>query len=67
MDKMFQKNTGSMCASASDACFAAAVCLIMMGAISLVPVILLTGVLLLGVGFMITVLPNAVRKRTMAS
>ena len=56
MDRMSRKNTAPMCASAQDACFAAAVCLIMTGAISVVSVILLVGVLLLGVSILISVL-----------
>ena len=45
--KMFsRKNQMCMSASRSDACFAAAVCLLMMGAISLVSIILLIGLLL---------------------
>ena len=56
MDRMSRKNTAPMRASAQDACFAAAVCLIMTGAISVVSVILLVGVLLLGVSILISVL-----------
>lgn len=67
MDKMFRKNTGSMCASASDACFAAAVCFIMMGAISVVSIILLVGVLLLGVSVMISIIENIGRESAMAA
>ena len=67
MDRTFRKHTASMRASASDACFAAAVCLIMTGAISVVSVILLVGVLLLGVSLMILVNENYCRKRAMAA
>ena len=45
--KMFsRKNQMCMSASRTDACFAAAVCLLMMGAISMVSIILLIGLLL---------------------
>ena len=45
--KMFsRKNQMCMSASRSDACFAAAICLLMMGAISMVSIILLIGLLL---------------------
>ena len=45
--KMFsRKNQMCMSASRSDACFAAAICLMMMGAISMVSIILLIGLLL---------------------
>ena len=67
MEKKFRNYTASMRASASDACFAAAVCLIMTGAISVVSVILLTGVLLLGVSLIIFVRENLCRKNTMAA
>lgn len=67
MDKMFRKNTGSMSASASDACFSAAVCLMMMGAISLVSIILLVGVLLLGVSVILPVIENPARESSMAA
>ena len=66
MEKKFRKHTASARASASDACFAAAVCLIMMGAISVVSIILLAGVLLLGVSF-IPVRENLCRKSAMAA
>lgn len=67
MEKKFRKNTASMCASASDACFAAAVCLIMMGAISVVSIILLVWGLLLGVSLLILVRENLRRKNAMAA
>lgn len=66
MNKLFQKNMTSMTASAPDACFAAAVCLIMMGTISVVSIILLIGVLLLGVD-VISVICKSSRKSTMAA
>ena len=45
--KMFsRKNQMCMSASRTDACFAAVVCLLMMGAISMVSIILLIGLLL---------------------
>ena len=45
--KMFsRKNQMCMSASRSDACFAVAICLMMMGAISMVSIILLIGLLL---------------------
>ena len=45
--KMFsRKNQMCMSASRSDACFAAAICLLMIGAISMVSIILLIGLLL---------------------
>ncbi len=67
MEKSFRKPAVSTCASASDACFAAAVCLIMMGAISVVSIILLTGGLLLGVSLLIPVIENRSRKRATAA
>ena len=67
MDKKFRKHTASACASAPDACFAAAVCLILTGAISVVSVILLVGVLLLGVSLIIFVRENLCRKSAMAA
>lgn len=60
------KNTMKMYASASDACFAASVCLIMMGAISMVSIILLVGVLLLGVSIL-TVLRSTGQKSKAAA
>lgn len=66
MYKRFRNHSGSMSASASDACFSAAVCLIMMGAISVVSIILLAGVLLLGVS-VISVIENIGRENTMAA
>ena len=45
--KMFsRKNQMCMSASSSDVCFAVAICLMMMGAISMVSIILLIGLLL---------------------
>ena len=45
--KMFSRqNHMCMSASSSDVCFAAAICLMMMGAISMVSIILLVGLLL---------------------
>ena len=67
MKRTFRKNTASVRASASDACFAAAVSLIMMGAISVASVILLVGILLLGVSFIIFVRENLCRKSAMAA
>ena len=67
MDRMSRKNTAPMCASAQDACFAAAVCLIMTGAISVVSIILLVGVLLLSVSILISVLKTLGRESTAAA
>lgn len=56
------KNMMSHCASSVNACFAAAICLIMMGAISVVSIILLLG----GVFFslIIIVLPLLLRNKS---
>lgn len=67
MDRMSRRNTAPMCASAQDACFAAAVCLILMGTISVVSVILLVGVLLLGVSILISVLKTLGRESAAAA
>ena len=67
MKRTFRNHTASVRASASDACFAAAVCLIMMGAISVVSIILLVGVLLLGVFLTISVLEPLCRKSAAAA
>ena len=67
MKRTFRNHTASVRASASDACFAAAVCLIMMGAISVASVILLVGILLLGVSLIIFVRENLCRKSAMAA
>ena len=67
MDRMSRKNTAPMRASAQDACFAAAVCLMMTGAISVVSIILLVWGLLLGVSLLIFVRENLCRKSAMAA
>lgn len=47
MKKQFSmKNMMTNCASSMNACFAAAICIIMMGAISMVSIILLIGVII---------------------
>ena len=66
MKKMYQKNMTSMTASALDSCFAMSVCLIVMGAVSMVSIILLIGVILLGVSIL-SVIRNFSRKSTMTA
>ena len=56
------KNMMSHCASSVNACFAAAICLIMMGAISVVSIILLLGVVFFSL--IIIVLPLLLRNKS---
>lgn len=56
------KNMMSHCASSMNACFAAAICLIMMGAISVVSIILLLGVVFFSL--IIIVLPLLLRNKS---
>ncbi len=56
------KNMMSHCASSVNACFAAAICLIMMGAISMVSIILLLGVVFFSL--IIIVLPLLLRNKS---
>ena len=67
--KMFSRqNHMCMSASSSDVCFAVAICLMMMGAISMVSIILLIG-LLMGVAVFslaLRIRSFSCRKRTMA-
>lgn len=73
MKKQFSMmNTMCKFASSMNACFAAAICLIMMGAISMVSIILLIGVALLINLIVVVVLPLIIfeensRKRTMVA
>ena len=67
--KMFSRqNHMCMSASSSDVCFAVAICLMMMGAISMVSIILLIGLLLGGAVFFLGIRINSFscRKCTMA-
>lgn len=56
------KNMMSHCASSVNACFAAAICLIMMGAISVVSIILFLGVVFFSL--IIIVLPLLLRNKS---
>ena len=56
------KNMMSHCASSVNACFAAAICLIMMGTISVVSIILLLGVVFFSL--IIIVLPLLLRNKS---
>ena len=56
------KNMMSHCASSVNACFATAICLIMMGAISVVSIILLLGVVFFSL--IIIVLPLLLRNKS---
>lgn len=62
------KNMMSQNASSMNACFAAAICLIMMGAISVVSIILLLGIVFFGliiIALLSRLLHNQSRKCTM--
>lgn len=56
------KNMMSHCASSVNACFAAAICLIMMGAISVVSIILFLGVVFFSL--IIIVLPPVAQQKS---